>query len=252
VLNNELDITVVVSCYNEAKFIADTLDTVSAALSEAGLHYEIIVIDDCSRDNSADIVKRYIDAHPELPLSLVINEKNRGLAVNYVEGAFLGKGKYYRLCCGDNAEPKDALVNIFKHTGMASLILPYQMKVPGKSLFRRTLSSLYTKLINFLSGYDIKYYNGSAIHMRYNVMRWHPHSYGFGFQADIVTMLLDQGFDFMQISTWAIEQKQGGATALKVRNVLSVMHTLIEILIRRVRCLIYGRIAPPPVEKFAK
>ena len=42
----------------------------------------------------------------------------------------------------------------------------------------------FTFLVNLISGYHLKYYNGMAIHLRYNVMRWHPSSYGFGFQAD--------------------------------------------------------------------
>jgi len=41
-----------ISCYNEAPYIIGTLDTVRAAAHEAGISFEIIVIDDGSRDNT--------------------------------------------------------------------------------------------------------------------------------------------------------------------------------------------------------
>ena len=105
-IKEEVDITIVVTCYNEEAFIVDTLETVVGALHEAGCSYEIVVVDDCSRDNSAQRIRDYIQSHPEHSIQLRVNELNRGLANNYVEAAFLGKGKYYRLCCGDNPNRK--------------------------------------------------------------------------------------------------------------------------------------------------
>jgi cellulose synthase/poly-beta-1,6-N-acetylglucosamine synthase-like glycosyltransferase len=75
-----LDLTVFVSCYNEADYIVDTLDTVRRAAQEVRLSYEIIVIDDCSRDNSRDLVADYIAAHPEDRIMLRASRVNRGLA----------------------------------------------------------------------------------------------------------------------------------------------------------------------------
>ena len=60
------------------------------------------------------------------------------------------------------------------------------------------LSNTYSRLINFISGFRLHYYNGLAVHLRYNVMRWHPNTRGFGFQADIICMLLDQGFSLQR------------------------------------------------------
>ena len=75
-----IDLTVFVSCYNEADYIVDTLDAVGRAAREVGLSYEIIVIDDCSRDNSRGLVADYIAAHPEDRITLRANRINRGLA----------------------------------------------------------------------------------------------------------------------------------------------------------------------------
>ena len=48
-LSNPLDITLFVSCYNEANFIAETLVEAVRAMEVIGKTYEIIIIDDYSK-----------------------------------------------------------------------------------------------------------------------------------------------------------------------------------------------------------
>ena len=246
----EVEITVVISCFNEEAFIADTIENVIRALQATGHTHEIIVMDDVSRDNSVSAVLEYIKKHPEQPIQLVQNKRNRGLANNYVEAAFLGRGKYYRLCCGDDSEAPEALVSIFRHIGVADMVVPFQNQdgVVGKTPMRKRLSKTFTFLVNLISGYRLKYYNGMAIHLRYNVMRWHPSSYGFGFQADILTRLLDEGASYVQVPAFGTDRKGSASTALTMRNVLSVGHTLLELAIRRFRRWLYGRTMSKPVE----
>src|SRR6266571_4121350 len=106
-LADELDLTIVVPCYNEAQNVTATLDTIAAAMRELpSLRYEIMVVDDGSRDATVKVVEQYACAHADLPIVLRQNSRNRGLTRTYVDGAFHGRGKYYRLVCGDNVEPK--------------------------------------------------------------------------------------------------------------------------------------------------
>ncbi len=228
-----LDLTVFVSCYNEAEYIAETLDAVCGAAAEVGLAYEIIVVDDASRDNSASLVADYIEAHPDRRIILRTNRTNKGLAQNYVDAAFLGRGKYLRLICGDNAEPRESIISVFKAIGEADIIVPYYQSSEGKGLKRILISTSYTGLVNLITGNRIRYYNGLAVHLRHNVMRWHPNSRGFGFQADILCLLLDLGFTYKEVPIIMIEQRRGRSNALTLRNLLSVAHTLMEIGNRR-------------------
>jgi glycosyltransferase involved in cell wall biosynthesis len=240
--DTELDLTIFISCYKEQAYIITTVETVRAALAEVGgVSYEIIVIDDCSGDRSADLVEAYINAHPDERILLRRNKVNRGLAQNYFDAAFIGKGKYYRLICGDDAEPKDTMVAVVRHLGEAEMLIPYYVSAEGKSLSRRILSNTYSRLVNAISGFHLHYYNGLAVHLRYNVMRWHPNTQGFGFQADIICMLLDQGFTYREVPVRTIERKKGDSKALSFMNVLSVAHTLIDIVIRRISNHVYRR-----------
>jgi 2-polyprenyl-3-methyl-5-hydroxy-6-metoxy-1,4-benzoquinol methylase len=115
-----LDLTIVVPCLNEQNHIGPTLDTIVAAMLELPLSYDVVVVDDGSTDETSNVVQNYIAAHPELPIRLVTHAANRGLSTSYVDAAFLGRGTYYRLVCGDNAEPKESMIKVLQHLGKAS------------------------------------------------------------------------------------------------------------------------------------
>lgn len=236
-----LDLTVFVSCYNEATHIIETLETVSAAAREVGLSHEIIVIDDGSKDTSRELVADYIQQHPQDRVVLRANRLNRGLAENYYDCAYLGCGKYYRLVCGDNAEPKDSIKAVLTAIGSADIIVPYYTSVADKPLSRRIISRTYTCLVNLITGNRLQYYNGLAVHLRYNVMRWHPNTRGFGFQADLLCFLLDLGFTYREVPIIAFEQRKGKSNALTFRNCLSVAATLVGITNRRIWNVIDAR-----------
>jgi glycosyltransferase involved in cell wall biosynthesis len=236
-----LDLTVFISCYNEQQYILATIQTVRDALDEVGgISYEIIVVDDCSKDGSSTLVRGYITAHPEERVLLRINRVNRGLAQSYLDAAFIGKGKFYRLVCGDNAEPQATMVAVFRELGNADMIIPYYVSSEGKSFYRRFLSNTYTALVNLISGLHLHYYNGLAVHLRYNVMRWHSNTRGFGFQADIICLLVNQGFSFKEVPVKTVERRvSGSSNALTFKNLLSVAHTLVDLLFRRIAHRVY-------------
>jgi glycosyltransferase involved in cell wall biosynthesis len=227
------DITFFVACYNEEENIVATLETLRAALAEVNCSWDIVIIDDASTDRSVEVVESYLRSHPDLPIYLKVYKQNQGLGHNFADGAFLGRGKYYRLICGDNVEPKETFVTLLKHLGEADLIIPYQTETKGKAWSRRMLSKTYTFLVNLISGHRIRYYNGLAIHRRYDVMRWHSNHRGFGFQADLITRLLDLGCSYVEVPVVATERPKGKSKAISFKNFCSVGQTLLDILFRR-------------------
>jgi len=218
-----------------------------AAAREVGITYDVVIIDDCSTDRSVEVIVEYLRTHPDLPITLFVNEVNQGVGSNYAEGSFRCRGKYYRMICGDNVESKDTLVSIFRRIGEADMIIPYPADTTFRGPFRRGVSRAFTLLVNLLGGHRIRYYNGLAVHFRYNVMRWHSNSHGFGFQADLITRLLDLKATFIEIPVYPNERAAGATKAFKFRNMCSVGHTLLEIWLRRLGKLVYPAAARRPL-----
>jgi glycosyltransferase involved in cell wall biosynthesis len=64
----ELDLSIVIPIYNEEENIPHLWDRLQSALKRLSLRYEIIAVDDGSRDNGAIILKRYAAEIPELKI----------------------------------------------------------------------------------------------------------------------------------------------------------------------------------------
>jgi glycosyltransferase involved in cell wall biosynthesis len=227
------DITLFIACYNEEENVLATFEAITSALSTLELSWEIIVIDDASTDKTVELVKSYMTANPGDPVLLVCREVNQGVAQNYVDAAFLGTGKYYRLINGDNVENSQQISTILSHVGEADLIIPTHEQTGSRTMFRRILSSTFTHLVNVISGYRINYYNGCTVHLRYDVMRWHSDSQGFDFQADFITKLLDKGRTYLEVSTVCGEREFGQSKALTLKNLVSSVRFFINLCIRR-------------------
>jgi hypothetical protein len=237
----EVDVTFFIPCLNEEARVVPTLDSVRAAMGISRRTYEVIVVDDGSTDNTAAVVEEYCRHNPGLPIVLHRNGVNLGLARSFVDAAFLGRGTHFRLICGDNIEPPESMIAVLAHLGQADLVIPYYPKVPGKSRSRLLISGFYTNVVNAVSGYRLNYYNGNPLYRRQQVMRWAPHNFGFGYQADLLTQLLDQGATHVEVAIAGMHRQKGGGSSLKVRNVLSVAHSLLEISLRRLRRILFRR-----------
>jgi phenylacetate-CoA ligase len=227
------DITIMVPCFNEEHNIINTFDALLPVLRRTAFSWEIIVIDDASTDNTAQAVQRYINQYPDSCMSLKVRKENVGLAQNYIDGAFLARGRYYKLVCADNSESEETLEKIFGLLSQADMIVPYYVKTEGRSIFRKTLSKTFTFLVNVISGHKIKYYNGCALCLTYLVLRWQTGYDGFCFQADIITRSIEHGFSYLEVPAKTQERKFGKSKALQLKNFFSTAHFFLDLIIRR-------------------
>ena len=238
-IQGPVDITFFVACYNEENGIIPSLEAIRRAVALANVTHDVIVIDDGSRDKSVELIQQYKKENPEQPVVLVVNQKNRGLASNYVDAAFLGKGRYFRLVSGDDVEPAE---NIAVHLGLlgkAGMLLTDPVVVTGKSPLRKCISRLFVALVNSIAGFRLPYWNGPVTHLRENVLRWHSCSRGFGYQAELVHMLLVEGESFHISEGHFHEREAGQATALTLKNLWSVFCSLCLIAAHRIEAKLF-------------
>ncbi|KXK24039.1 MAG: family 2 glycosyl transferase [Bacteroidetes bacterium OLB12] len=79
-------ISVVIPNYNGRNLFPQTLPFVFKALENCGLPFEVIIVDDCSTDESVEFLRQN---YPQI--QVVVNEVNRGFAPTINRGAFLAK-----------------------------------------------------------------------------------------------------------------------------------------------------------------
>jgi len=96
-------LSIVIPAYNEERFIGTLLERIRAVdLTPLGLEKEIIVVDDCSRDATAQIVGRFAD------VALCRHEKNAGKGRAVRTGIARASGEYLMIQDADlEYEPQD-------------------------------------------------------------------------------------------------------------------------------------------------
>ncbi|TEW56160.1 glycosyltransferase family 2 protein [Psychromonas sp. RZ22] len=69
--HNHIDVSIIIAAWNSASFIKKAIDS---ALQQVGVNVEVIVVDDCSTDDTCVVVKSYSD----LRVRLICSEYNGG------------------------------------------------------------------------------------------------------------------------------------------------------------------------------
>lgn len=84
-MNNK--VSVLMANYNCAQYIKEAIDSI---LSQTYKEWELIIVDDCSTDNSLEIISQYSDER----IRLIISEKNEGLAVSLNKAIKVATGDF--------------------------------------------------------------------------------------------------------------------------------------------------------------
>ena len=91
-------ISVIIPNYNHAKFLAQRIESV---FNQTYQNFEVIVLDDCSTDNSKEIIEQYKN-HPKIT-HVVYNEVNSGSVFKqWLKGIKLAAGNYIWIAESDD------------------------------------------------------------------------------------------------------------------------------------------------------
>ncbi len=87
-------LSIVIPAYNEAATIHRILDKVKRVELIGGVKKEVVVVNDCSKDNTIEVVEAYMQANPDLPMVLYNQPHNMGKGAALHRGIKESKGEY--------------------------------------------------------------------------------------------------------------------------------------------------------------
>ena len=85
-------VSLLVANYNNSEFIVETLDS---ALAQTYPNIEIVIVDDASKDNSVQIIRKYMQKHSDANIQLFLNYANYGCGRNKRKCIDASKGEYF-------------------------------------------------------------------------------------------------------------------------------------------------------------
>lgn len=95
IVNDEVQISVIMPVYNAGKYLEQAVESVKSQK----VRWELLVIDDCSTDESTQILKEYRD---DERIRVIWNATNQGVAESRNKGIRMARGKYIAFLDADD------------------------------------------------------------------------------------------------------------------------------------------------------
>jgi dolichyl-phosphate beta-glucosyltransferase len=149
-------LSVIIPAYDESRRIGETLERVIEYLDRAWAAYELIVVDDGSRDDTAALVARYADGNPGVRLIRFAENRGKGAAVR--AGVLQSRGELVLFSDADLSTPIEELEPMIAavHRGADVVIGSRAVTVTGTScrrpLHRELISRGFGLLVRCLGG----------------------------------------------------------------------------------------------------
>jgi glycosyltransferase AglD len=89
-----VDISIVIACFNEEPLLEESVNKIMAVMDATCWKYELIFVDDCSRDNTRQIINRIIAENPKCLLKKKFHERNTGRGKTVTDGLLMAAGTY--------------------------------------------------------------------------------------------------------------------------------------------------------------
>lgn len=229
-MKNNFSISLLIPALNEELYIHSTVTDAVQALDRYFYKYEVILVNDGSRDRTGAIMDELAKEHKNV--RVIHNETNLGLGLTYQKGVAAARHDYLAWISGDGGMLSESWPAILERIGTSDIVTSYIVNLgETKSGLRYVLSVLYTRLMRLLSGKNLRYFNGPCVH-RVDLLRkiW-INSPGFGVHSEVLVKLLREGHSCVEVGIRC--RRDVNSSALKLRNIFRVLRTLSHLISTR-------------------
>ena len=128
-------LTISIAAYNVENFITKTLDSFICDEKMMKL-FEVIIVNDGSKDNTNLISKRYADKYPDT--FILLDKENGGYGSTINSSLAIARGKYYKLVDGDdwvdNAQFAEFVIRLENESADIVLTKYYRFNEPDGNI----------------------------------------------------------------------------------------------------------------------
>ena len=86
-------LSLVLACYNEEEILAESFREIRDTLDRLGRPYEIVLVDDVSRDRTREILRDIVAKNPDVSLNVILHERNQGRGATVTDGFRAARGE---------------------------------------------------------------------------------------------------------------------------------------------------------------
>ncbi len=149
-ITSQLSISVVLPAYNEEENVGQAVRSVLEVMEPLTPDYEVIVVDDGSRDRTSEVVEELAESYPQV--RLIRHEVNRGYGGALNSGFQAATRELIFFTSSDNQYDVAEVKKLLPHIETTELVIGYRAKRQDPFI-RRFFAWGWTTLVNLLFGY---------------------------------------------------------------------------------------------------
>lgn len=156
ILNQMARYSFIIPAYNESSRIRPTFDELLRYTEQRNWDVEIIVVDDGSRDDTAQIVREYGKSHPQI--TLVENPSNRGKGYSVRNGMLHARGDVCLFTDADLSSPITEAQKLFDtisagaDVAIGSRWLRAELQTERQPLYRQAFGRIFNLVLRLFLG----------------------------------------------------------------------------------------------------
>jgi glycosyltransferase involved in cell wall biosynthesis len=220
-------VSIVIPAFNEEEGLTDVVKGLRSRLESSGRPFEVIVVDDGSRDRTLDVAR-------SLDVTVISHGTNRGYGAALKTGIHAARGEHILICDADGTYPSESIPVLLQHVDGHDMVVAART---GESvdipLFRRLAKGILRRLAVYLSEAEIPDLNsGLRIFRRDAAMHFFP--------------ILPAGFSFTTTITLALLCNEGAVRYVPInyskrtgRSKIRPLRDTLNFLILILRTILY-------------
>lgn len=224
-------LSIVVPCFNEELNIPTTVPLLCASLARQAPSFELLLVDDASRDRTGELIDRL--AAQDVRLRVFHHPQNGGIGAGFVTGAKHARGEWFMLIPADLALDVKELSKYFEGAARADVVVGYRSNKADYSIVRRFISWSNITLVRVLFGMGERQFQYISM---YRTALLHSIAIEFSSSAfffpEILIKAKALGFRLTEVEIEYIPRQAGRATGANPRAVVRTLRDLFRFWLR--------------------
>ena len=152
------DVSVVVPLFDEEATVAELVERVAKTLDAAGATFEIVLVDDGSRDRTPAILRDLAARHPWV--RVLTMSRNFGQSAALCAGIFESRGRVVVTMDGDLQNPPEEVPTLLRALAPGVDLVTARREVRHERIWRLVGSRIVHRIARVLIGTDLQDYGG--------------------------------------------------------------------------------------------
>ena len=232
----QMEISVVFPAYNEAASMRKTIERSITALRPRFDRFEIIVVDDCSTDDTGKIADEMAEQYPEL--TVVHQPKNMGAGEAGWRGLRMARYEYVTHNAIDYPFDLADLDKMMPLMDSADIVVAVRTERAGYSEYRKLTSAVNLALLHLLFPLRLRDYNFTQLYRKsvLDAVKTEARSTAF-VTPETIIRAYDMGYRVKEVEITYYPRLTGVATSGKPKVIIRTIQDMLRFWWRRKRRL---------------